>query len=88
MIYSIFNLFGQAFSFGWDTLVSLVEASGMTKPVFIGLLISLLVLSTVFGTLRARAFSGGDQVSEADIRRAEKRIKTNDIARARLRKKG
>lgn len=88
MIYQIFNLFGQAFSFGWSVIVDLVEASGMTKAVFIGVIITFAVLGTIFGTLRARAFSGGDQVTEADIRRAEKRIRTNEIARDRLRKKG
>ena len=81
MIYSIFNMFGQAFSFGWNTIVSLVEASGMTKPVFIGLLISLLVLSTVFGTLRARAFSGGDKVDEATAQEMFER----DVERAQYR---
>ena len=81
MIYTIFNMFGQAFSFGWNTIVSFVEASGMTKPVFIGLLISLLVLSTVFGTLRARAFSGGDKLEDID----PEELRERDIEKARYR---
>lgn len=62
MIYRIFSMFGQAFSLGWNFIVDLIEASGMTKAVFIGLIISLNVLIIVFGTLRARSFSGGDKV--------------------------
>ena len=88
MIYQVFNLFGQGFSFGWSVIVDLVEASGMTKAVFIGLIITFAILGTIFGTLRARAFGGGDQVTEADTRKDEKRFKTNDIARDRFRKKG
>lgn len=56
MIYQIFNMFGQAFSAGWNFIVSIVEASGMTKAVFIGLIVTLNVLVIVFGTLRASAF--------------------------------
>ena len=64
MLYQIFNMFGQAFSAGWTMLVDMVEASGMSKAVFIGLIVSLNVLVIVFGTLRARAFSGGDKAED------------------------
>ena len=81
MIYSIFNMFGQAFSIGWNCIVDLVEASGMTKAVFIGLIVSLNVLIIVFGTLRARAFSGGDKVEDID----PEELRERDIERARYR---
>lgn len=91
MIYSIFRMFGQAFSAGWDFIVDLVEASGMTKGVFIGLIVSLNVLIIVFGTLRARAFSGGDQAAdispeemyERDVERAQYRAAVSKEAKWR-----
>lgn len=91
MIYQIFNMFGQAFSAGWKCIVDLVEASGMTKPVFIGLIVSLNVLIIVFGTLRARAFSGGDKTEdidpeemfERDVERVRYRSSVNREARRR-----
>lgn len=55
------NLIGQGCHYAWVWLMDLVEASGMTKPVFIGFIITTAVLATVFGTLRGRAFSGGDK---------------------------
>lgn len=82
MIYQIFNMFGQAFSLGWSTICNLVEAAGMTKAVFIGLLISLIVLGTVFGTLRGRAFSGGDKF-EQDVDHERYRMKVRNEARKR-----
>lgn len=89
MIYRIFNMFGQAFSVGWNFIVDLVEASGMTKAVFIGLIVSLNVLVIVFGTLRARAFSGGDKAEdispeemfERDVDNARYRMMVNERAR-------
>lgn len=91
MIYRIFSMFGQAFSVGWNFIVDLVEASGMTKAVFIGLIVSLNVLVIVFGTLRARAFSGGDKAEdispeemfERDVERARYRSSVNREARRR-----
>ena len=47
------NLIGQGCHYAWVWLMDLVEASGMTKPVFIGFIITTAVLATVFGTLRA-----------------------------------
>ena len=44
------NLIGQGCHYAWVWLMDLVEASGMTKPVFIGFIISVAVLSVVFGT--------------------------------------
>ena len=58
------NLIGQGCHYAWVWLMDLVEASGMTKPVFIGFIISVAVLSVVFGTFRARAFSGGDKFAK------------------------
>ncbi len=84
MIYQIFNMFGQAFSAGWKCIVDLVEASGMTKPVFIGLLVTLNVLLIVFGTLRARAFSGGDRAEPVDDLSPEEEF-TRDVDKARYR---
>ena len=81
MIYQIFNMFGQAFSAGWKCIVDLVEASGMTKVVFIGLIVSLNVLLIVFGTLRARAFSGGDKAEDID----PEELRERDIEKARYR---
>ena len=81
MIYRIFNMFGQAFSVGWNCIVDLVEASGMTKAVFIGLIVSLNVLIIVFGTLRARAFSGGDKAEDID----PEELRERDIEKARYR---
>lgn len=89
MIYQIFSMFGRAFSFGWDCIVDFVEASGMTKAVFIGLIISLNVLTVVFGTLRARAFSGGDKAEdispeemfERDVENARYRMMVSERAR-------
>lgn len=82
MIYSCFRMFGEAFNFGWSTLTDLVEACGMTKAVFIGLLISLLVLGTIFGTIRARAFSGGEKFEE-DVDHERYRMKVRNEARKR-----
>lgn len=89
MIYQIFNLFGQAFSFGWSVIVDLVEASGMTKAVFIGVIITFAILGTIFGTLRARAFSGGDKAEdispeemfERDVDNARYRMMVSERAR-------
>lgn len=82
MIYRIFSMFGQAFNVGWGVIVDIVEAAGMTKAVFIGLLISLIVLGTVFGTLRGRAFSGGDKF-EQDVDHERYRMKVRNEARKR-----
>lgn len=96
MIYRIFSMFGQAFSIGWNCIIDLVEASGMTKAVFIGLIVSLNVLIIVFGTFRARAFSGGDKAEdispeemyERDVERAQYRKAVADEAKWRSKGRG
>lgn len=74
-------MIGQAFAVAWDFLVDIVEASGMSKAVFIGLIVSLNVLIVVFGTLRARAFSGGDKVDDVSAEEMFER----DVDQARYR---
>ena len=56
MITDAFGFIVDGIGFGTNTLLSIVENCGITRPVFVSLICGFLALNIILGTFRTRAF--------------------------------
>lgn len=57
MIYDCFRMIGQAFNLAWSIFVRILETSGMTIAVFIGFIVSMLLLKMFIAGLKSKTGS-------------------------------